>query len=65
MRGDTNCDGVVDFGDINSFVMALSDPTAWQETFPGCSIMSADTNTDGEVDFGDINPFVALLSGGE
>ena len=61
--GDMNCDGEVDFGDINPFVQALSDPAGYDAAYPDCDIMNADINDDGEVDFGDINPFVALLTG--
>ncbi|MEW6251530.1 MAG: hypothetical protein AB1716_12855 [Planctomycetota bacterium] len=56
-RGDCNCDGVVDFGDINSFVAVLGGGTP-------CIFANCDVNGDGAIDFGDINPFVALLSGG-
>ncbi len=62
--GDLNCDGLVNFGDINPFVLALSDPAAYAQQFPDCSIAVADINRDGRVDFGDINPLVELLSGG-
>ncbi len=62
--GDLNCDGVIDFGDINPFVMLLSDPAGYQAAFPNCCVQNGDCNLDGVVDFGDINPFVALLSGG-
>jgi hypothetical protein len=62
--GDLNCDGAVDFGDINPYVLALTDPAAYGTTFPACDVLNADINGDGGVDFGDINPFVALLSGG-
>jgi DNA-binding beta-propeller fold protein YncE len=61
--GDLNCDGVVNFDDINPFVVALSDPAAYQAAYPSCNIMNGDCNGDGFVDFDDINPFVALLSG--
>ena len=61
--GDLNCDGAVNFGDINPFVLALSDPAGYHQQFPGCDIANGDINGDGHVDFGDINPFVALLSG--
>jgi hypothetical protein len=61
--GDLNCDGAVDFADINPFVLLLGDPTAWQAAFPGCPQINGDINGDGAVGFGDINPFVALLSG--
>ncbi len=63
-KGDLNCDGSVDFGDINPFVLALSNPALWQQTYPGCPILNGDINNDGAFNFGDINPFVALLSGG-
>jgi hypothetical protein len=56
-RGDANCDGQVDFGDINPFVAALSNGLYCDGT--GCNV---DINGDCGVDFGDINPFVALLT---
>ncbi len=64
LPGDMNCDGVVGFADINAFVLALTNPAAYQTQYPDCDIMNADTNGDGAVDFGDINPFVQLLTGG-
>jgi endonuclease/exonuclease/phosphatase family metal-dependent hydrolase len=60
--GDMNCDGTVSFGDINPFVLALSNPAAYQAAYPGCPITNGDINQDGQVGFADINPFVALLS---
>jgi hypothetical protein len=63
-KGDLNCDGVVNFGDINPFVVRLSNPAAYQAAYPGCPDANGDINGDGAVNFGDINPFVALLSGG-
>ena len=61
--GDLNCDGVVNFDDINPFVLALSDPAGYQQQYPNCNILNGDVNGDGRVDFADINPFVALLTG--
>ena len=61
--GDLNCDGVVDFLDINPFVLALSDPAGYEAAFPDCPILNGDCNNDGLVNFEDINPFVALLTG--
>jgi hypothetical protein len=61
--GDLNCDGVVNFDDINPFVLALSDPAAYAATYPDCPITNGDCNGDGFVNFDDINAFVALLSG--
>jgi hypothetical protein len=61
-RGDLNCDGWVNFGDINPFVLILTNPAQWQATYPDCPLATGDIDADGLVDFGDINPFVALLT---
>ena len=61
--GDLNCDGAVNFDDINPFVLALSDPAGYQTQYPNCNILNGDINGDGLVNFDDINPFVALLTG--
>jgi hypothetical protein len=63
LTGDVNCDGTVGFGDINPFVLILTNMPLWQATYPGCPVQNGDINIDGSVNFGDINPFVALLSG--
>jgi hypothetical protein len=62
VTGDTNCDGVVDFGDINPFVAAIVSVAGYEAQYPDCTVYNADINLDGQVDFGDINPFVGLLS---
>ncbi len=62
--GDLNCDGMVDFGDINPFVTFLSNQAAWVSAFPGCNPQNGDINGDGtygEGSLGDINPFVVLM----
>ncbi|MEW6197311.1 MAG: hypothetical protein AB1601_01415 [Planctomycetota bacterium] len=61
--GDTNCDGSLNFGDINPFVLMLTNPAAWQAAHPDCLMAVGDINGDGMVDFGDINEFVGLLAG--
>jgi len=63
LRGDLNCDGQVGFGDINPFVLRLSNPATYDALYPDCPDANGDINADGTVGFGDINPFVALLSG--
>jgi len=66
LAGDLNCDGTVDFGDINPFVLLLSDEAGYRAAFPDCIRINGDINGDGtygQGSFGDINPFVALLSG--
>jgi len=61
LTGDLNCDGLVNLGDINPFVLALSNPSGYQAAYPSCNILNGDINGDGRLDFGDINPFVGLL----
>ena len=64
-RGDLNCDGSVNFRDINPFVLALSAGEAgYYDVYGDCHWYNGDVNSDGTVGFSDINPFVALLSGG-
>ncbi len=60
-QGGTGTAG--DFGDINPFVLALTNWGWYLREYPGCDIYLADLNADGYVDFD--NPFVALLSGGQ
>ncbi|MEW6250522.1 MAG: ADP-ribosylglycohydrolase family protein [Planctomycetota bacterium] len=61
--GDLNGDGRVDFGDINPFVLALTDLRGFVVQYPEVNpYAAADINGDGRIDFGDINPFVALLA---
>lgn len=62
LTGDINCDGVISYADINPFVLALSDQTAYETQYPNCRYLNADANLDGTVSYADINPFVALLS---
>jgi hypothetical protein len=61
--GDANCDGQIDFRDINPFVLALSNPAAYAAAHPACDVRSGDCSGDGILDFRDINPFVAVLAG--
>jgi hypothetical protein len=63
--GDLNCDGSVSFGDINPFVLALSNPAAFAQQYPNCNILNGDINGDGTVSFADINPFVNCLTTGQ
>lgn len=66
MKGDLNCDGVVNFADINLFIYALShNEVEFQNQYPDGNYWAADCNQDGVVNFADINPFIELLSGGK
>ena len=61
--GDCNCDGYVDFFDIDAFVLALNDLAGYGTAYPDCNPLNADCNGDGAVDFFDIDAFVAILVG--
>lgn len=58
--GDMNCDGVVNFADIDRFVEALAFPGGVGWPYP-CEWIRGDMNTDGQVNFADIDPFVAAI----
>jgi hypothetical protein len=69
-HGDANCDGLVNFDDINYFVAALAGgPSGWAGFYasqhggnpPPCTFANNDANADTLVNFDDINPFVSLL----
>ncbi len=62
--GDLNCDGAVSVGDINGFVLALTDPAGYQTAFPDCDLLNGDCSDDGQLSVGDINCFVSLITGG-
>ena len=59
--GDCNCDGQLDFADINPFVLVITDPQGYSAAFPDCALITGDINGDGIVNIADINPFVAAL----
>jgi hypothetical protein len=59
--GDLDCNGVVDFFDIDPFVLALSGQTAYESAYPECLWLNGDCDQDGDVDFFDIDAFVALI----
>jgi hypothetical protein len=60
-RGDTNCDGQISYADINPFVQALGNLSAWQAQYPSCPWQNCDINADGVISYADINPFVVKL----
>jgi hypothetical protein len=64
VRGDLNCDGVVNGYDIDPFVLALTDPEEYYRLYPECDHMLADINCDGLVNGYDIDPFVECLTHG-
>ncbi len=69
LRGDLNCDGVVDVADLEHFVQAVIDPSAYDDDhdgdpYPLCQQALADVNEDGLVDGLDVAAFVNALLGG-
>ncbi len=61
LLGDMNCDDSVDFGDINAFVSALTEPDEYAILYPGCNPLAGDLSGNGSLGFEDINPFVDLM----
>ncbi|UCG33957.1 MAG: hypothetical protein JSU68_04830 [Phycisphaerales bacterium] len=61
LLGDANCDGSVDYGDIDPFVLALSGQEGFADQYPGCPWLNSDCNYDGTVDYDDIDAFVDCL----
>ncbi|MBL8880612.1 MAG: hypothetical protein JNG88_15985 [Phycisphaerales bacterium] len=65
LAGDLNGDGRVNAFDIDPFVLALTDESAFAEQFPMIDRFCAgDINRDDHLNSFDIDPFVALLVGG-
>ncbi len=63
-RGDTNCDGLVNFDDIGPFVTAMVGEVAYMAEFPGCVWLNADMDCSAFCDFDDIGGFVEFLAMG-
>ncbi len=64
VRADVNCDGAIDFFDVDPFLVVLFDPVGYGAAYPECWPMTADLDRSGRVDFFDIDPFVNCLFGG-
>ncbi len=63
-RFDANCDGDVNFLDINPFVLAISDFPAWRTQYPNCPLGNVDLDGNGTVGFEDINIAVEIIQTG-
>lgn len=59
--GDMNCDGAVNFNDIDAFVDALTDFATYSINYPQCDPFLGDVNGDNSVNFLDIDGFIDLL----
>jgi hypothetical protein len=61
--GDADCDGTVDFFDIDAFLEALFEPPSYATMFCGGAICTTDIDCSGAVDFFDIDGFLACVFG--
>ncbi len=61
--GDMNCDGSFNAADVGPFIVALTDPSGYGTTYPGCPILHGDMDANGLVDGADVEGFVDLLYG--
>lgn len=65
--GDGNCDGAVNWRDIDYLIAAMNDnQPAWQALFlppgPSCMFANLDASHDGHVNWRDIDPFIAVMN---
>jgi sulfatase modifying factor 1 len=65
-RGDANCDGAINWRDIDYLVVGMNDnQSGWAAMFPtgpACPFLNLDTSEDGAVNWREIDPFVALMN---
>ncbi len=62
--GDYNQSGDTNTEDINPFILALTNPTAYAAAYPWVFAPGIDPNGDGKINTEDINGFIAALTGG-
>jgi hypothetical protein len=64
--GDANCDGSINWRDIDYLVAGMNDNlSAWTALFPTgptCTFANVDASGDGQVNWRDIDPFIALMN---
>jgi hypothetical protein len=59
---DMNCDGDLNIGDVDPFIVAVRGRAVYEARYPNCHWLYGDINEDGSVDFNDINPLVHVFS---
>jgi T5SS/PEP-CTERM-associated repeat protein len=62
LTGDMDCDGDVDFDDIDDFVLGLNNPEEYENQIGVPPETKGDTDGDGDMDFDDIDDFVSILT---
>lgn len=64
LRGDVNCDGVINALDIQPFVLSLLDRATYDALYPACDVVVlGDTDGNGFFDAQDVDAFTDLLLG--
>ncbi len=61
ISGDMDCDGDVDFDDVDDFVLGLTDAAGYEALYGVPPATKGDMDADGDVDFDDITGFVGEL----
>ncbi|MCZ6682139.1 MAG: hypothetical protein O7B26_03080, partial [Planctomycetota bacterium] len=61
IRGDMNCDGLINGRDVGPFVQAVIDPAAYEDDYPACTLAAGDMNNDTLVNAADTDNFVVKL----
>ena len=65
LLADMNCDGYVNFADVDAFVLALISAEAYYAEYPDCHWPNGDIDGNGAVNFADVDGFVeCLINGG-
>ncbi|MEX0886611.1 MAG: PEP-CTERM sorting domain-containing protein [Phycisphaeraceae bacterium] len=65
LLGDMNLDGLLDAADVAPFVLALTDPQAYEDQYDSDPLLVGDINGDGVLDAVDVAPFVQMLVGSD
>jgi len=61
LAGDLNCDGAVNYADVEPYRLALVDPNAYALAYPDCDPQHADMDHNGVTDVQDVVLFLELL----
>lgn len=59
--GDMNCDGELNGLDVEAFLLAVVDPSAYSAQYAGCDRLQGDFNADGNLDASDLSSFTWVL----
>jgi hypothetical protein len=63
LPGDLDCNGILDFDDVDPFVLGMSNPAAYEAQYGMSPDVKGDMDGDGDQDFDDIPCFTSALNG--